>query len=328
MNSTLRLLRTATIAGLAALLAAALPPAARAAEKYPARAVRVIIPFPPGDTIDIIARLIGPKFTERTGQPFVVDNRPGGGGTIGLALLKSAAPDGYTIAIGQGGNMVVAPHTKLQVPYDPTKDFAPVALLATNYFAIVANKDAPFKTAPELIAWAKANPGKLLVASNGEGGQPHLSDELLARMAGFKFQHIPYKGTSQVVTALIAGEVQVTQLAFTTLWPHVEGGRLKLIAVTNGTRLADHPELPLMSETVPGYSAGGWFGFVAPAGTPPEIVARLNEEINLAMRQPDVAPKLPGLILRTESPATFGEVIKRDYELYGKIVKDIGYKPE
>jgi tripartite-type tricarboxylate transporter receptor subunit TctC len=300
------------------------------AQPYPSRPIKVIVPFPPGDAADIMARLIGPKVSERLGQPMVVENRPGASGQLGMGLLKDAPADGYTIGVGQGGNLVVAPHTYRKIPYDPLKDFAPVALLATNYLAVVANPNVPFQSAAEMVAWAKANPGKLTLATNGEGGFPHLAFENLAAMGGFKFQHVPYKGASQIVTDVMGGQVQLGIGAYTSLSPHVNSGRVRLIAVTNPVRVPNKPELPIFADAVAGYDSRGWFGYVAPAATPREIVARLNEEINRAMRLPDVADKMvtAGLIIVTEPPEYFGEVLKSDYAKYGKLVRDIGFTPQ
>jgi tripartite-type tricarboxylate transporter receptor subunit TctC len=300
------------------------------AQNYPNRPIRVIVPYPPGDAADILARLIGPKVSERLGQPMVVENRPGASGQIGMALLKDAPADGYNIGVGQGGNMVVAPHTYKKLQYDPLKDFAPVALIATNYLAVIANANVPFKDTKEMVAWAKANPGKLSLATNGEGGFPHLAFEHLAAMADFKFQHVPYKGASQIATDVIGGQVQLGIGSYTSLSPHVNSGRAKLIGVTNDVKVPNRPELPLLADAVPGYDSRGWFGYVAPAGTPPELVRRLNEEINRAMRQPDVAEKMiaAGLIITTESPQFFGDLLKNDYEKYGKLVRSIGFVPQ
>jgi tripartite-type tricarboxylate transporter receptor subunit TctC len=304
--------------------------AAALAQPYPSRPIKVIVPFPPGDAADILSRLIGPKISERLGQQMVVENRPGASGQIGLEVLKNSTPDGYTIGVGQGGNLVVAPHTYKKLPYDPLKDFVPVAVLATNYLAVVANPGVPFKTAAEMVAWAKANPGKLTLATNGEGGFPHLAFENLAAMAGFTFQHIPYKGATQIVTDVIGGQVQLGIGAYTSLSPHVLSGRLRLIAVTNPVRVPNKPELPIFADAVPGYDSRGWFGYIAPAATPREIIRLLNEEINRAMKLPDVADKMvaSGLIIVTESPEFFGDVIKSDYAKYGKLARDIGFQPQ
>ena len=304
--------------------------AAALAQSYPSRPIRVIVPFPPGDAADIMARLIGPKMAERMGQQIIVENRAGASGQIGLEILKNSAADGYSIGVGQGGNLVVAPHTYRKLPYDPLKDFVPIALLATNYLAVVANPNVPFKTAAEMIAWAKANPGKLTLATNGEGGFPHLAFENLGVMGGFKFQHIPYKGATQIITDVIGGQVQLGIGAYTSLSPHVLSGRVRLIAVTNPVRVPNKPELPIFADAVPGYDSRGWFGYVAPAATPREIILKLNEEINRAMKLPDVSEKLvaAGLIVVAEPPEYFGEVIRSDYAKYGKLTRDIGFQPQ
>lgn len=300
------------------------------AQSYPSRPVKVIVPFPPGDAADILSRLIGPKVAERMGQPVIVENRAGASGQIGLEVLKNAAADGYTIGVGQGGNLVVAPHTYKKLPYDPLKDFVPIAILATNYLAVVANPGVPFKSAAEMVAWAKANPGRLTLATNGEGGFPHLAFEHLAVMGDFKFQHVPYKGAAQIITDVMGGQVQLGIGAYTSLSPHVLSGRVRLIAVTNPVRVPNKPELPLFADAVPGYDSRGWFGYVAPAATPREIVARLNDEINRAMKLPDVSEKMiaAGLIIVTEPPEFFGDMIRSDYAKYGKLARDIGFKPQ
>jgi len=299
-------------------------------QTYPTKPIRVIVPYPPGDAVDILSRLIGPKVTERLGQPMVVENRPGASGQIGLEIAAHAPADGYTVAVGQGGNLVVAPHTYKKLPYDPLKDFAPVAVLATNYLAVVANPNVPFKTAAEMVAWAKANPDKLTLATNGEGGFPHLAFENLAVMGGFTFRHIPYKGAAQIATDVIGGQVQLGIGAYTSLSPHVLSGRLRLIGVTNPVRVPNKPELPIFADAVPGYDSRGWFGYIAPAATPRESIRILNEEINRAMKLPDVADKMvaAGLIIVTESPEFFGELIRSDYAKYGKLARDIGFQPQ
>jgi len=311
-------------------LAAAAIACSAFAQSYPSRPIKVIVPYPPGDAADIMARLIGPKAAERLGQQVVVENRPGASGQIGLEIAARSAADGYTIAVGQGGNLVVAPHTYKKLPYDPLKDFAPIALIATNYLAVVANPRVPFGTAAEMVAWAKANPGKLTVATNGEGGFPHLAFENLGAMAGFKFQHIPYKGATQIVTDVIGGQVQVGIGAYTSMSPQVQSGRVKLIAVTNPVRVPNKPDLPIFADAVPGYDSRGWFGYIAPAATPHGIITRLNQEINRAMKLPDVSEKMTaaGLIIADASPEFFGDMIKSDYAKYGKLVRDIGFQPQ
>ncbi len=315
------------VIGLIALIFAA---AQVWAQPYPARPIRIIVPFPPGNTMDIMSRLIGPKMTERLGQQILVENRPGASGMLGLDLVAKAPGDGYTVGAGQGGNMVVLPHTSRNIPYDPLKDFAPIAVSTTNYLAIVANPDAPFKDIAGMIAYAKANPGRLTVATNGEGGFPHLAFEHLRLLGGFTFTHVPYKGSAAIATDVIGGQVQVGIDGITGLTPHVKSGRLRLLCITNKTRVPLWPDAQAAAEAVPGYESGGWFGYVAPAATPRDIVARLNQEINRAMQLPDVSEKLvgAGLIVVAESPEYFASLIRSDYAKYGKLVRDIGFTPQ
>jgi len=297
---------------------------------YPTKPVRIIVPYPPGEAADVIARLLTPVLSERMGQQFVVENRPGASGQLGLGLLKNATPDGYTIGMGQGGNMSVAPHTYKSVPYDALKDFAGIALNATNYLAVVANPKVPFKTATEMIAWAKANPGKLTVATNGEGGYPHLAFEYLAKLAGFSFLHVPYKGAAQIIPDVLGAQVQTAIGSYTSMSPHAQAGRLILIGVTNHERVPNNPQLPLFTAIVPGYDMRGWFGVVGPARMPRDVVRKLNAEVNRAMQQPDVNAKLvaAGLIIVNESPEYFDKFLKTEYDKYGKLVRDIGLKPQ
>lgn len=299
-------------------------------QNFPGKPIRIIIPFPAGNTTDIMSRLIAPKMSERLGQPVIVENRPGASGMLGLDYVAKSPPDGYTIACGQGGNMVVLPHTSRNVPYDALKDFAPIAVSTTNYLAIVANPNVPFKTIGEMVAYAKANPGRLTVATNGEGGFPHLAFEHLRTMAGIQYTHVPYKGSAAIATDIIGAQVQAGIDGITGMTPHIRSGRLRLLAVTSKTRAALWPDTPAASEDVPGYESGGWFGYVAPAATPRDVVLRLNEEINRAMKSSEIAEKLAaaGLIVVTEPPEFFGNLLRSDYAKYGKLVKDIGFQPQ
>jgi tripartite-type tricarboxylate transporter receptor subunit TctC len=302
---------------------------ASAAQSYPTKAVRIIVPFPPGEAADIIARLVSPVLSERLGQQFIVDNRPGAAGQIGLTLLKQSTPDGYTIGMGQGGNMSVQPHTYAKLPYDALKDFSGLALAATNYLAVVVHPSAQFKNAKDMIAWAKSNPGKLTLGTNGEGGYPHLSFEYLARSAGFTYLHVPYKGAGQVTADVLAGQIIAGIGSYTSQAPHITSSRVRLIAVTNDVRVPNKPDLPIFADAVPGYDMRGWFGFVAPAAMPRDIVKLLNAEINRAMQQPQVNSKLveAGLIVANESAEWFDKFIKNEHAKYGKLVRDIGLKP-
>jgi len=313
---------------LCALLLAAV--GAAHGQSYPTKPVRIVIPFPPGNTTDIMTRLIAPKMSERLGQQVIVENRPGASGMLGLDAVAKSPADGYTIACVQGGNMVVLPHTSKSLPYDPLKDFAPIAVSTTNYLAIVANPAAPFRTIGEMVAYAKANPGKLTVATNGEGGFPHLAFEHLRTMGGFTYTHVPYKGSAAIATDIMGGQVQAGIDGITGMTPHIRSGRLRILATTNKTRPALWPDTPVAAEDVPGYDSGGWFGYAAPAATPREIILRLNAEINRAMRDPEVSDKLvnAGLIIVGESPEFFADLLKSDYAKYGKLVKDIGFVPQ
>jgi tripartite-type tricarboxylate transporter receptor subunit TctC len=310
------------------VLAAALP-ATALSQSYPSKPIRVIVPYPAGNTADISARLIGMKLAERFGQQIIVDNRPGASGQLGMDLAARAAPDGYTIAVGQGGNMVVAPHTYKKIPYDPVKDFAPVALIATNFLVLVTQPNSPFKNAGDMVRYAKANPGKLTVAANGEGGFPHLIFEDLRMMTGFTYLLVPYKGSAQIATEVMGGQVQIAVDGITGMAPYIRGGKLRLLGVTSPKRVSLFPDSPAVAESVPGYSSGGWFGFVAPAHTPKAIIDKLNKAINEAMAMPDVHQKLTvaGLIPANESPEFFGELIKSDLVKYGKLVRGIGFQP-
>jgi tripartite-type tricarboxylate transporter receptor subunit TctC len=313
---------------LFALIAAIVP--TLHAQQYPNKPIRIIIPFPPGDSLDTMSRLIAPKLLERLGQSIVVDNRVGAAGQLGLELGARAAPDGYTLVGGQGGNLVVQPHTYKKLPYRPLSDFAPVANSTRNFLALVASPSAPFKSVKELVAYAKANPGKLTMASNGEGGFPHMSLEMMRTMAGFEYLHVPYKGSGQIMTELMSGRVDATILGIGSLTPFIKSGKIRLIAVTSPTRAEQYPDTPAIDEALPGYDSRGWFGYLAPARTPRPIVDLLNLEINRAMTMPDVKERLEaiGLTVINESPEQFAQTLKSDYEKYGKLIKAIHFQPQ
>ena len=296
---------------------------------YPNRPIKIIIPFPPGNTTDIMTRLIAPKLQERLGQAIVVENKPGGSGVIGMEFVAKSKPDGYTLVASQGGTMVVLPHTSKSMAYSPIADFASVALSTYNYQVVTASNQAPFKTFPQMIDWAKANPGQLTVASNGEGGFPHLVFEHLAKTAGITFTHVPYKGTAQIVTDMIGGQVMVSIDGVSGPAPHIRSGAIRLLAISNKSKVAEWPNAPTVSETLPGWTSNGWFAYSGPAGMNKDIARKLNVEINRAMNSPEVVEQLKsyGLEVVSESPEYFDRVLKDDYARYGKLVKDIGYVP-
>jgi tripartite-type tricarboxylate transporter receptor subunit TctC len=315
----------------AALLLAPLTLAAMSpADAFPTRPITIIVPYTPGDAPDVIARLIGTKMAERLGQPVVIENRAGASGQIGLNLAAKAPPDGYTLGVGLVTNLSLPQHTFKSLPYNPLKDFAPVALGARNYLALIGRPDAPFKTVAEMIKWAKDNPNKLTIGTTSSGGFPHISFEMLAHMADFKFLNIPYKGGGPIVSDVLGGRLDLGFNAYTTVAPLIEAGRLNLLGITSGERDPRLPHLPPIAEWVKGYESMGWFGFVAPAGTPPEIVKKLNEEINHAMQLPDVQKQMAtlGLLTVIETPEYFAEFLKREDEKFGKLIRDIGFQPQ
>lgn len=297
---------------------------------YPAKTVRVICTNGVGDTADILARLIGVKVGERLGRQFIIDNRAGAAGQLGLELAARAAPDGYTISMGQGTNLAIVPHTYKTLRYDPLKDFASIAVVATSYSALVVHPGTPFKSIKELIAYGRANPNKLIAASGSELGFQHLSFELLRLQSGARFVHVPYKGSAAIVSDLISGQVDLSMSSYTAFAPHIRSGRMRMLAITNPTRVALLPNTPALAEFVPGYDMRGWYGFVAPAAVPREIITLLNAEINRATAQPDVREKLhlAGLDIPSEPPEYFADLMKRESAKFGKLVRDAGLTPQ
>jgi tripartite-type tricarboxylate transporter receptor subunit TctC len=308
------------------LLAAAVLPAGVLAQAYPAKPVRLIVPQTPGDSCDVLSRLIGAKVSESLKQQFTVDNRPGAGGQLGLQLLTQAPKDGYTIACGQGGNMVIVPIAYKKVPYDAQKDFVPIQMPVTNFLALVVHPSTPFKTVKDVVAYGKANPGKLAFGSNGEGAFVHFSLELFRSLGGFTYLHVPYKGINPAITDIISGQLDGTISSYISLSPHINAGRMRLIAIGRDKRSPKYPQFPTIAETLPGYENSGWFGFIGPAGMSREQIVLLNKEMNRAVTQPDVREKLDsyGLEVHTESPEFFAERIRKDFEKWGKVARDIG----
>jgi tripartite-type tricarboxylate transporter receptor subunit TctC len=315
---------------VATLVACMCMTATTLAQTYPARTVRIIVPQLPGDSCDTISRLIGQKMGERLGQQVVIDNRPGASGSIGLAMAAQQPPDGYTIACGQGGNMSVLPHTMKGIPYDAIKDFQGVALVATNYLALVVHPATPFKDVAQFVKYLKANPGKVAFASNGEGAFIHMTTEMFRSQVGFTYLHVPFKGVPQMGQELMAGRVDAAFSSFTGMFPFIKSGKVRLLGIAKPERAANYPDYPAIAETVPGFSSGGWFGIVAPAKVSKDIIATLNREANAALKTPDVRSKLEtlGLEVWTESPEYFNTLLKSEYDKYGKVAKQIGLVPK
>ncbi|HTJ99776.1 MAG TPA: tripartite tricarboxylate transporter substrate binding protein [Bordetella sp.] len=292
---------------------------------YPDHSIRIIVPYPPGDLADVITRLLSSNMSQELGQSVVVENHPGASGLIGLQLTARAEPDGYTFVMGQMGAVVVAPLTN-DWPIDVRKALAPVALAYTNYMMLVAKPDFPAKTLPELIKYSKEHPGRVRVGTNGEGGFPHLSMELLKEKAGFDFTNIPYKGSTQIMSDLMSGRVELTVFGYSGLYPYVQDGRLMALGVTGRDRAPNAPNIPTFGESVPGYEALGWFGLFAPAGTPADVVAKVNKAMNKAVADPQVqvqAQRL-GLDPATGTPAQFAKIWQDDYAKWGGTINNLG----
>jgi tripartite-type tricarboxylate transporter receptor subunit TctC len=301
------------------------------AQDYPRRPVRLIVPFPPGGGNDIVARAVAQELGKSLGQQFVVDNRAGAGGAIGAELAARSPADGYTLFLGGVGSHVVNPSLHAKLPYDPIRDFAPVTLIASAPAVLVVHPSVQAASVVELTALAKANPGKLNYASNGNGSSAQLAAVLFESMAGVRMMHVPYKGVSQALVDLMSGEVQLMFGTIVAISPHIKAGRLRALAVTGKSRLALLPEVPTLAEAgLPGYEAGSWYGILAPAGTPGAIVARLNAEINQAMRQPEVRERLAAEGAETlgGTPEEFALHIKAELARMGRLMREAGIRME
>jgi tripartite-type tricarboxylate transporter receptor subunit TctC len=299
------------------------------AQTYPARPVRIIVGFSAGNAADILARLVGQSLSERLGQPFVVENRPGAGGTLGAEYVARSAPDGYTLFHCSSADAVNASfYDKLN--YNFLRDITPVASIASGPLVLVVNPSFPAKTVPEFIAYAKANPGKVSFASAGIGTVVHVAGELFNVMAGIRLTHVPYRGLARAMTDLIGGQVQAI---FSTMPPaieHIRAGTLRALAVTSATRYEALPDLPTIGDFLPGYEAAITFGLGAPKNTPAEIVDKLNEEANAALADPGIKAKLAGLgvVPSPKTPAQFGKLLADETEKWSKVIKFAGIKPQ
>ncbi|HEX4325786.1 MAG TPA: tripartite tricarboxylate transporter substrate binding protein [Burkholderiales bacterium] len=317
--------------GLAACCSIALVCAAPAAAQsnYPSRPIHFIVPFPPGGGAESTARLIGIRLSEAVSQPVVVETRAGAGGNIGTEAVVNAAPDGYTILLSTNGT-AIQPHLQ-KLTWDPIKDLAPVSLVATYSLVIAAHPSTPGKTLAEMVAYAKANPGKLTYGSSGTGGPLHLGAEMFKKAAGVDILHVPYKGNAPATLAILAGEVNLTFDSLVGPLPNIRAGKLRALATTGTKRAAMLPEVPTVTETgVANFSYESWNGISAPAATPKEIVQRLNTEIVRIVAMPEVRKQLSGLGYEPVSTSTaqFAERIASDYQRYGKVIKELNLKPD
>ena len=312
--------------GRATALAAALllPVGGAAAQPYPVKPVRLVIPYPPGGGSDTIGRPLAQKMGEGLGQQIVVENRGGANGNIGMETVARSAPDGYTLIFALTAQLAINPGLYRKIPYDPVRDFAPISLLGSGGYLLVVHPSLPVKSLKELIALARARPGQIAYSSSGNGSGGHLAVELMNSMAGIRMLHVPYKGGGPALMDLIAGQVQVlfaTQLAS---WPHVQSGRVRALAVSMAKRPESVPDLPTLSEAgLPGYDSGVWYGVLAPAGTPREIVSRLNAEVVRALKQPDYRKLLVGNTIEPigSPPEQLGEYIKSELLKWAKVIR-------
>jgi tripartite-type tricarboxylate transporter receptor subunit TctC len=311
--------------------AAALPIISRVAcaQAYPTRPVRIVVGFAPGGPGDILARLIGQWLSERLGQPFIIENRPGAATNIAVEAVIRAAPDGYTLLWVTSTNAISATlYEKLNFNF--IRDIAPVASIIRATSVLAVNPSVPANTVPELIAYAKANPRKLNMASPGIGTTPHLTGELFKMMTGVDMVHVPYRGGGPALSDLIAGQVQVMFTVPVASIEYIRTGRLRALAVTTATRSDALPDIPTVGEFVPGYEASTWFGIGAPKATPAEIVKKLNKEINAGLADPKIKARLADLggDVLALSPADFGKLIAAETEKWGKVIRAANIKPE
>lgn len=319
--------RSLAIAAGSALGLLALAPLSAHAQAYPTKPITIIVPFSAGGATDILARVVGQYMAKDLGQPVIVDNRAGAGGNIGTQAVARATPDGYTILMGTVGTHAINQSLYGKLPFDPIKDFAPLTRVALVPNLLVANPAQPFKTVKEMLAYAKANPGKVTFGSSGSGSSIHLSGELFKHMAGVDIQHVAYRGSAPAVNDLLGNHIAVMFDNMPSAIGHVKSGKLRPLAVTTPKRSPALPDVPTIAEAgVPGYEATSWFGLLAPAKTPAPIVAKLNASILKALADPDVKKKLmeQGAEPHPETPEQFAEFIGTETAKWGKIVKQSG----
>lgn len=312
-----------------ACAAALVLPAAALAQQFPNKTIRIIAPYSAGGAVDLMARYLCEKFTASMGQPCVVENRTGAGGMIGIDAVAKAEPDGHMLVIVPN-NVSIIPGLYAKVPYDTLKDLAPVALISSTPIMIGAHPDFPAKSFQDLIAYAKANSGKVDFTTCGPASPQHLAGEMLAAQGGFKWQHVPYKGCGDALTAVLSNTVPVFISTVAHFNPQIKTGKLKGYAVLGASRTQFAPEFPTVAESgFPGYNVDVWFGMLAPAKTPPAVLARLNAEVNKAIQAPDLREKLLQQSYEPlgGTPERLTEVMKADMERYGKAIKDGGIKP-
>jgi tripartite-type tricarboxylate transporter receptor subunit TctC len=315
-------------AALAAVLALTVSSAA-VADTWPSKPIHLIVPFPAGGGTDIIARELAHQITQTTHWTFVVDNKAGSGGNIGVDAAAKSPADGYTLVIGQTSNLAINPTLYSHLPYDPVKDLSPVSLIGSSPLTLVAATTSPYKAIDDVVKAAKAKPGTINFATSGNGTVAHLATEMFQKEAGIKLTHIPYKGASQGVMDVIGGSVQLYMSSIPTLIGHIRTGKLRALAVTSAKRVNDLPDVPTIAESgYKGFDAVTWFGLLGPAKLPADVVAKLNAEVVKALQSPELQKKMrdQGVDLSPSTPEQFGALIRTDITKWGQVVKDSGAK--
>ena len=299
------------------------------AQSYPSRPIRLVVPFPPGGTNELLSRIISQRLQEKWGQPVVTENRPGAGGNIGADAVAKSAPDGYALLFGTN-TLTMNPFLVKQMPFDVQKDLAPVAMIATTPFIVVVNNSLPVRSVPELIAYAKANPGKLSFGSPGTGTPHHLGTELFKTTAGVQMVHVPYKGSVQALTDVMTGQLHLMWVTINVGMPLVSSGKLRAIALGEPQRSSTHQDLATVAETLPGYEVTAWYGVFAPAGTPAAIIDQLSAELVRVFQLPEVKERLAplGIEITTRNAAELRGVMASDLAKWRKVVADAGLRPE
>ncbi|MBV9236488.1 MAG: tripartite tricarboxylate transporter substrate binding protein [Xanthobacteraceae bacterium] len=317
------------LCALAGVLCAILTVSSAAADEYPSRPIKWVVAYPAGGTTDILARLIGQWLSEHVGQQIIIENRPGAGNNIGTEAVINAPPDGYTVLLVNPANGINTSLYK-KLNFNFVRDVAPVAGITRVPNVMEINPDIPAKTVQEFIDYAKAHPGKINMASSGNGTSVHLSGELFKMMTSVNLQHVPYRGAAPALTDLISGQVQLMFDNMPSSIEHIRAGKLRALAVTTAVRSPALPDVPTVAETVPGYEASAWFGMGAPKGTPPEIINKLNAEINAALADPNIQARLADLggTVMAGTPADFGKVIADETEKWSKVVNAVGVSVE
>ncbi len=321
--------RTAAVSVAAVSLAVLLVSTQAAAQNYPTKPIRVIVPYPPGGTSDILTRLVGAKLTEAWGQQILADNRTGAGGNIGAELMVRAAPDGYTLMLTDIGNLVTSTILYAKLPFDLLRDFAPVVTVSYSPHLLAVHPSVPVKTVKELVALAKSKPGKLNYAA-GLGGTPHLAGLMFAQRTGINWVYIPTKGGAATSYAVATGDADVLFLGILQTLTHISSGKLKLIASSSAQRLSNLPDTPTVAESLPGFVTGSWQGILAPARTPPDVIAKLNNEVARVLKLNDVREVLTsqGTTPLATGPQETGRWLTEEKERWTKVVKESGFKLE